>query len=999
MWSNYLKAHGHAEAQPEDLLQDPSNQDLVRGICNELLKSYGFKTDADGKTEWSVENIQQAFKDEPFWTTLDYATLGLGPAKTLVAGGKVAKGAGAVGKAYKAGEYGEGLGAFRRATRAQQTEGWLKGRVGRHITNPARFQHGDDYIEAVKKYGSRDNVYEQWGLKQAFKNDYAYQRAAVKAEAKRFGKQRAALKLTKEQDENFAKMLHNRQFDPTVRQSAGTAAVRAALGSDEAVQVFDNTAAWRNSIHDQLHDLDILNTDTWLKHKNQWNRRVYEEYLDADQKAKVGGQLVKKAKSDKNAAGAKLKARMAESERQALIKDDKLHEIFDAKTSIESLAGAASLAASQRYARALANSAVSRPSRVILNSLSRHIDETPRSAWGALGLTDEAADAIKMVDPSDVDAVDEALGAAGWIKLDKALPNLPSYMKRVAHHFDGRYVQADALDGITQAMGALEPEILKTFHHFSKTMTNMPGMQAFRVVKTVLNAATWGRNWMGNVFNLMGAGLKPTFVPRRGLKAFREDGAEWAEVVRAGIVEGSTWTDELLRKETLTLADELAMVGDTGVETSAMHGVNKAIGWLTSIASPKAGKAVTEGLESATLRAQRGYAAIDQLFKAELYFQKKDKYARQLARGGTVTDDILEKASIAAKSDVVKFTPTFNRASPMTDWMRGVIPFQSFTNEQMRVWSNVLRERPMNFFALAHLGDVMSEFSAAAVGMSPDQLQAAREGLPDFTDGRMMTVLPFKADNKLQFLDLSYMMPLANLGADVQASEKVFFGAFASPSANPYLNVGAAFVTGIDPFSKRPVGPRFTEEQLGVRVQGETPRFAVGMAEHIISTFAPPIVPPGYTGTNLLEAVKGTKHYYTGDELEPSLVKTIAANLFGLRTYESSLRQQSLNARYEISGIQDEISIERRRWQRAIANNDPAAAKAAEDGIRALRRKLYPDKDPEDYIEHLRKTQKPGTDRMTRRQRELAVERAEKIRDQLKPEELEQLEDLKAKLK
>ena len=77
-------------------------------IANELVKSYGLRRDA-ATGEWSLtlDNIGQAFKEDPFWTTVDYLTLAVPAAKWGGALARAAKGA----KMIRAGEDGIKLGA------------------------------------------------------------------------------------------------------------------------------------------------------------------------------------------------------------------------------------------------------------------------------------------------------------------------------------------------------------------------------------------------------------------------------------------------------------------------------------------------------------------------------------------------------------------------------------------------------------------------------------------------------------------------------------------------------------------------------------------------------------------------------------------------------------------------------------------------------------------------------------------------------------------------
>jgi hypothetical protein len=86
--------------EPTEPDEDYDAEGLGMEITGELIKSYGFRRENDGSWGWSLENIQQAYHDDPFFTMVDWAATipVLSWAKGATA---VLKGAGAAGRAYK----------------------------------------------------------------------------------------------------------------------------------------------------------------------------------------------------------------------------------------------------------------------------------------------------------------------------------------------------------------------------------------------------------------------------------------------------------------------------------------------------------------------------------------------------------------------------------------------------------------------------------------------------------------------------------------------------------------------------------------------------------------------------------------------------------------------------------------------------------------------------------------------------------------------------------
>lgn len=349
--------------------------------------------------------------------------------------------------------------------------------------------------------------------------------------------------------------------------------------------------------------------------------------------------------------------------------------------------------------------------------------------------------------------------------------------------------------------------------------------------------------------------------------------------------------------------------------------------------------------------------------------------------------DTEEAADAWAATEVNKFMPTFIAHSQFGEEVRKYVPFSSFTTEQLRIWKNVLTEKPHLAAFYNHITETMSYTFGAMAGFEPSEIDAAAEGLPWFMEGKKQMVLPFKVDGRPRFLDMSYLIPLANI-SESQQSGNLFWasipGTLYDPTMNPLMSIATA-AAGWDPFAQRQIEPRFVERTLGFPVVAEGAganrmlRHVVGLTEHIASTMLPPWVPPGYTGINLIELATGARHPKTGEKLEESAFATIAGNIFGMRTYASDVESQILNIQRETRNINEQVQQSWRRWEAARVHGNLSRMLKEETRIKVLKTMEGID-DPDEYITRSMRSRRPLSN-LSRRQTREVLERTRRMGD------------------
>jgi hypothetical protein len=297
---------------------------------------------------------------------------------------------------------------------------------------------------------------------------------------------------------------------------------------------------------------------------------------------------------------------------------------------------------------------------------------------------------------------------------------------------------------------------------------------------------------------------------------------------------------------------------------------------------------------------------------------------------------------------VNKFAPQFIMHNDAANAVRKVIPFASFTTESMRVYKNVLQEKPHLAFFWNHVFETASETLGAMAGFNPREIAEAKEGLPHHMQGKKMLLFPFNVDGQARFIDASYLVPMANI-VETQDTEKMFFNEVMDFTTNPFINVVATAATGRDPFSGREVEPRFTERQAGIPVTGKQTRKIVGLAEHMTQMMLPPLAPPGYAGLNILEMLRGQKNPATQEDLENGVYRTILANVFGVRMHAPDVESQVLNLKKVQRDLGKRMTWSWKRWEWARAQGKLDVMEKEKQRIKLLRRAMG-HADEDDYF-------------------------------------------------
>lgn len=947
------------------------SSDVVGDFFNEMVKSYGFRRNRrTGVWDWSVDNIAKSYKEEPFWTAIDYLALGVPVAKWGRAARTIQKGSSAYGQAYKAGELG-----FGEAVRRFGTRGAPRTAVGRFISSPVTRRFDEKDFELIGKYGDE---MELRGIKSAFDNELRAQRAAIERMRNDMIRKADAAGFTEEQNRAFILAMEGGEgeFDRFWRTV-----------DRKGQEAYLSQFAFRNMIHDYAHEFGLISDNTYAKNLNKYYPRAYEEFRGAMSE----GQRVARGLASPP------KAKLGERHFMPRTAPDhpELTRIFDPKFGAVEMANAAQTIAQQRYGIMIARSPLAKSQDALIANFG-DMDAARAAGWrriselfpGKGARADkklvQAERDLKRVDRTikrhnkDWKTIEEIIGSQGKnvekMKLSRQLKlMLGQKTGRAATRTRG---QLDALTGetgrtityerstfkrvrkqLTKRGDALQrerdrigarvselkqnrrvkhmvrrmPEELRDLYLDPATADDIAGfirigeiglihkmynatLGFFKTAHTAYNPATHSRNFLGNlIFYTMAVGFPGSSIapfrggPKRGFDALRghKYQKELVETINYGIL-GSSFDAEVQK----TLASVYGYAGplrETWLEKMmAGHGLEKA----------------ARGMRRFRDGVHRLYAAEDEVWKLDAYISLKKRF---LKNGKLTATQAAEKAAL----QVQRYFPNYLNVSPATELLRQGLPFASFTTEALRVWRNAMIFKPHAAVFWNNITEMMSHAMGAMANITPEEAEAGKSALPWYTQNKKMALLPWRdKDGKPHFLDLSYIIPMADLGAEVQ--EMSFAGipmpvgltAGFDPTRNPVFQILAGAVTGVDPFSERPIEPRFTEQQLGIPVDEKGARRVVGLAEHMARTMLPPIVPPAYVGVNLLELARGTKSGITGKPLEEGVARTIARELSGLRSYAPSVKAQVLNIKREQRLAAEERVNLWDRWELAVANGD-----------------------------------------------------------------------------
>lgn len=862
-----------------------------------------------------------------------------------------------------------------------------------YFANPLTTHMGDDYLKLIDRYGAAP--FEAKGVLASGRREFALAKAITQRETTDAIEAVNRMGLNAVDQRRVVQLLERGVpfYDDLVQASLS----RAAKGKpDQLARMTDwykRTLKWRQGLHDDLYELGFIDRSTYRRGLKGYLPRVNEEYeqiLSAmDDLGEAAGTVGVKASAIKGGGGtiaqggkarlmprAETKAITAgpalREERNLLQKEvdkikalhpeaddafwanvpgamEKLGRIEEIGEELEALYGGVKIAkgltrildptiplaklgeakmlvARAKFLKGIASSVIARTPRQVSAAI-RQIATNPVGAK-IHGLDPAAAEAIgKLVAGYDklglgADLVDEEIAKrAGWLPIASLLKSAgtPTFIHNLPKALRDKWVDptvARDIVGMTKFMA----DTSKVRRFYSA------GLSLFRASKTAYNPATGIRNVLGaQLFHHMVVGGTPK-LPTEGYAAFR-GATEWYVKGRELGVVGSSFHHEV--REALEASFK------SGDRVKKMFGNATALDFLGDSKFAKA-------MQAAGSKAERLYRSVDEVYKLDAFIRK----SKQFMKAGMSQDDAMGRAMV----EINKFMPSFVLHSPFADSIRSAIPFASFTTEALRIWKNALIEKPHMVFFWNHFVETLQEGSALMAGYSPEQLEEAHQALPHYLQGKKTLALPFNVDGRPQFIDMSYLIPLANL-VEAEQPGSLFYDAVLDPTTNPFLGLAVAAATGKDPFSGRPIEPRFTERQLGIAVTDQRARLAVGLGEYMATVMVPPLMPPGYAGTNLLELARGQKHPQTGEPLEDGALKTILANVGAMRMYTPDVESQALNVRREEAMRGQSMTQAWKRYEFARANGDVETMLAEEERIKALRRESgFTGKEALDYF-------------------------------------------------
>jgi hypothetical protein len=918
---------------------------VAQAMLAETVKIGGVRFE-NGEWSWDPSNIGRYFEEEPVWATIDAITLAAPALKWGKAAYTVSKGITAPGLAYKAGKLG-----LREAASIQARNAVPTTAVGRFLSNPAaRGRFDDDYMKLIGEVGATTE-YEKKAVADVLRREFVAESGYWRSRtAEMIGALQKA-GIPESEHETFVRLMEG-AFDPSQEKTRKW--VEKLLEPD-AVKAFEETWRFREELGWKAHDLKMLSAEriaeqkTWMPHMQSLQ---YRKTLES-KGFKFGSEDVFEQASWDNFRHRKY----SREEFEALFDRD-----FDPKHAAVRMGAAAQAVARESYLTGLIDSALVKDSSKLVDHLldpnGPLANDKVAKLWGlSPDLRKAIVEGLKAA-PRNTDGsfVDEALApildAAGWVRMGDAAPGLKMPPKYADLFVDKKVV--DDLAGIVKLM---DP---KGENAFGRIYDD--AMAGFRAAKTAYNPATHVRNIFGAfVFTSLATGMRGALDPRTWQKAWKvwNEGMKnplFHKMAEAGVT-GATFDAELRSAwrevfgETIfNKATALDFLGDSRVAKLAQK--------------------VGGGME-------RFYRSIDEVARVAAWTHQYDRF-RRLNKAKWAGKELEERAANFATLEVAKFTPSFNMHSPFSNLLRRHIPFASFSHEAVRVWKNAMVEKPHLAFFWSHFADSAGQAFGAMAGFTPEQIETAKQNLPYYQDGKKMLMWPFRVDGKPVFVDMSYLIPMANI-VEVEREQSSFLGTAAglaglNPTTNPFVNLLYAGTTGQDAFRQRPIEPNITERQLGIPVEGTKTRTAVGLVEHVANTFLPPLVPPGYAGINIVEWMRSQNHPTTGQPLEDGMWRTIGSNVLGVRLHEADVNAAMLNVGHEDRRMNERIADWWLRWQWATANGDVKLAERAEANLRELQ--IQRGKTPEeadDYVADGVEKRAPG---MYRNYPKSQVERA-----------------------
>ena len=927
---------------------------IMMSIGAELVKSYGFARDpGSGEWSWSLGNIGKAFKDDPLWTTLDYLTLTAAPARFGLAAAGIAKGwkgAGAVGKAFKAGEFatdavlqarkietrlGKAARSFLSEDLIKATEMKLAGPGRLHglrvpftnrtigVANSITTKVDADYMQLVDRHGAE--IWESRAIAKSMERETLVAQAMssqmASATAKNWQRTGASKNVR-----GAAMQLLARGVKPGDRQLERLFSHLGNDGSLAAQEAYKNTFEFRNAIHQAAYDTGLISKETYLTNLEKYNPAIYNEWLDANKAVgdlqRATGVRVKGRKLAGDGRAAKtgdktVTGGAARLQRKGLADHD-YTQVWDPDVTLGELARVSQVIARQRFAQGLANSVIAKTPDEIANAVRSAIANKNTMHAAVLGVTPEVAELLGRVENKlgrvhRVVEDEEIARVLGWRRIDDLYESakVPGYIQSLPKELRQKWLDPSAAADVKRQFD-FYGENKSALMDFYKSAVGF-----FRAGKTAYNPATHVRNVVGaGLFSYLATGDMRGMVPSLALKSIKAQDEFWRGAAERGLF-GSAF--------------------DFAGQRTVAEGAN--ITAKTAVDFLPAGK-VGDAAKKGAAKLEELYRGTDETFKLDAFIRLTQRFEKQ----GMARKAAMDQAQL----QVNKYMPNFLMQSELGAGLSSLVPFSSFFVESMRVYKNALMEAPHRVYFMNHFFSSASTVFGAMAGFSPDQLEKAREALPSHMKGKKSLILPFNVDGQPQMLDLSYMIPLGNI-VEAQDSERLFFNELIDFTSNPFIGLASAYATGKDAFSGRELRPDFTERQLGIPVTGNQTRKLVGLGEYMARTFLPPWAPGGYVSTNMLELARGQRNPNTGAPLEKGMATTLLGNLMGLRAYAPDVEAQIRNVQEEERRIGEQVSQAWDRWKYARANGDAAALDRERDRI-VLLKQMAGDDDPEGYF-------------------------------------------------
>ena len=484
-------------------------------------------------------------------------------------------------------------------------------------------------------------------------------------------------------------------------------------------------------------------------------------------------------------------------------------------------------------------------------------------------------------------AMGEILEAGGPVGRGQALAGTAiarrGFLTRVAQDFASDTMQPGyKFAGDTKALGPLRGKYLPdTIAEDVDLVLRRPGQAErlwkrgvglWKMGKTAYNPATHARNVLSNLVLADMAGLAPYKVHR------------YATALHDLTTNGK-WTQEAQAAGAQFFANTFA-----GVELGRL-------GELTS----DAGR-----LRLAWHKVARVLEKPARLYQAEEQFFKLAFYIDQRMKG--IDPQLAVKASEQALFD-------YRKVPRLIDELRtwGVVPFASFPYFAAQATGRALAHRPAAVSRYGHLFRVFEDRESSA---------RERNVLPRYMRDGWIRLPGTDAEGRVRYVNGQYILPFGDLSELAQLndpSNKAGMGR-AVGQRMPLVQLGAAIVTGVDPFSGREI-----DQQPG------------GWRTWLLN-FALSLLAGGYASRELKAAVEGRPMNPLSRHDEPrTLGQAALANFAGIRIRPVNLDEERHRRIEELTYEIRDIQTEMRRYQRSKWLSEPERLEALGEQMQRVR--------------------------------------------------------------